>query len=40
VDRKTGRWVGDVSDTVVMNRMLREFGEFWDMDNPPGGVNA
>jgi hypothetical protein len=27
VDRKTGRVVGDVSDTVAMNRMLREFGE-------------
>lgn len=27
IDAKTGRIVGDVGDTVAMNRMLREFGD-------------
>jgi hypothetical protein len=30
IDRKTGERVGDVSDQTAMNRMLREFGEWWE----------
>jgi hypothetical protein len=35
IDRETGAIVGDVNDTVAMNRMLREFGEYWTEDDSP-----
>jgi hypothetical protein len=35
VDRETGRIVGDVDDTTAMNRMLREFGEWWNEGDEP-----